>query len=52
LDAQLSPRLTWWIQENFAVECLHIRDLGLRDAEESKNLSNGARFRHGRNDEG
>ena len=33
-DAQLSPRLTRWIQENFAVECLHVRDIGLRDAED------------------
>jgi predicted nuclease of predicted toxin-antitoxin system len=34
LDAQLSPRLTRWIEEIFAVECLHVRDLGLRDAED------------------
>jgi len=34
LDAQLSPRLTRWIEENFGVECLHVRDLGLRDAED------------------
>ena len=34
LDSQLSPQLTRWIQENFAVECLHVRDLGLRDAED------------------
>jgi predicted nuclease of predicted toxin-antitoxin system len=34
LDAQLSPRLRRWIGENFGVECLHVRDLGLRDAED------------------
>ena len=34
LDAQLSPRLAGWIAETFDVECLHIRDLGLRDAED------------------
>ena len=34
LDAQLSPRLTRWIQENFGVECFHVRDLGLRDADD------------------
>ena len=34
LDAQLSPRLAWWIEETFGVECLHVRDLGLRDAED------------------
>jgi len=31
LDAQLSPQLTQWIAENFAVDCYHVRDLGLRD---------------------
>ena len=34
LDAQLSPRLTRWIEETFEVECLHVRDLGLRNAED------------------
>lgn len=34
LDAQLSPRLTRWVEETFGVECLHIRDLGLRNAED------------------
>ncbi len=34
LDAQLSPRLARWIEETFEVECFHIRDLGLRDAED------------------
>ena len=34
LDAQLSPRLTRWIEETFGVECLHVRDLGLRNAED------------------
>ena len=34
LDAQLSPRLTRWISENFGVECLHVRNLGLQDAED------------------
>ena len=32
LDAQLSPRLTRWIEETFGVECLDVRDLGLRNA--------------------
>ena len=36
LDAQLSPRLTPWIEENFGVECLHVREVGLRDAEDSE----------------
>jgi predicted nuclease of predicted toxin-antitoxin system len=34
LDAQLSPRLARWIEETFAVECLHVRDLGLRNADD------------------
>jgi len=34
LDAQLSPRLARWIEETFEVECSHVRDLGLRDAED------------------
>lgn len=34
LDAQLSPRLTRWIEEHFGVECLHVRDVGLRTAED------------------
>lgn len=34
LDAQLSPRLGQWIAETFGGECLHVRDLGLRDAED------------------
>lgn len=34
LDAQLSPRLARGIEETFGVECFHVRDLGLRDAED------------------
>ena len=36
LDAHLSPQLAPWITETFGVECLHIRDLGLRDAEDAE----------------
>lgn len=32
LDAQLSPALAPWIQANFPVTCLAVRDVGLRDA--------------------
>jgi predicted nuclease of predicted toxin-antitoxin system len=35
LDAQISPRLARWIEETFTVECLHVRDLGLRNAEDA-----------------
>ena len=34
LDAQLSPRLARWIEENFGVDCLPVRDFGLRDSED------------------
>ena len=32
LDAQLSPLLADWINENFNVSCMAVRELGLRDA--------------------
>ena len=35
LDAQLSPQLSRWIAETFGVACVHVRDLGLRDAEDA-----------------
>ncbi len=38
LDAQLSPLLARWIEETFEVECLPVRDLGLRDAETKRHL--------------
>jgi len=35
IDAQLSPALAKWIDENFAtIEAVAVRDLGLRDAED------------------
>lgn len=36
LDAQLSPQLARWIAESFAVECRHVRDIGLRESEDSE----------------
>jgi predicted nuclease of predicted toxin-antitoxin system len=36
LDAQISPHLCPWIAGRFAVEVEHIRDLGLREAEDQK----------------
>jgi predicted nuclease of predicted toxin-antitoxin system len=36
LDAQLSPQLARWIAETFGVECVHVRDLGLRNAEDTE----------------
>ena len=32
LDAQLSPRLARWITEQFALDAVPLRELGLRDA--------------------
>ena len=34
IDAQLSPRMARWIEETFAVGCRHVRDIGLREAED------------------
>lgn len=36
LDAQLSPRLPTGIEEAFDVQCIHVRDLALRNAEDSE----------------
>lgn len=36
LDAQISPRLARWIEETFHVQCLHVRDLGLRNTEDTE----------------
>ena len=36
LDAHLSPHLARWITETFGGECLHVRDLGLRNAEDTE----------------
>ena len=32
VDAQLSPRIAKWICDVFNLNCLHIRELGLRDS--------------------
>jgi predicted nuclease of predicted toxin-antitoxin system len=34
LDAHISPKLCPWIRRQFAVDAIHIRDLGLRYAED------------------
>jgi len=34
VDAHISPKLCPWIRRQFAVEALHVRDLGLREAED------------------
>jgi predicted nuclease of predicted toxin-antitoxin system len=34
IDAQLSPAIASWINANFKVEAVALRDLGLRDSED------------------
>ena len=34
IDAQLSPAIANWINNNFAVQAVAVRDIGLRDAED------------------
>lgn len=34
IDAQLSPAIAVWIEDNFNVKTFALRDLGLRDAED------------------
>src|SRR4051794_22256573 len=34
LDAQLSPAIADWVSSEFGIECIALRDLGLRDAED------------------
>lgn len=36
IDAQLPPSLATWLNENFSVHAVAVRDLGLRDAADSK----------------
>ena len=39
IDAQLSPAIAFWIEENFNVKAFALRDLGLRDAEYEKSTA-------------
>ena len=36
LDAQVSPKLRPWIRRAFKIDVVHVRDLGLREAEDPK----------------
>ena len=36
IDAQMSPAIAAWVSNNFAVNAVAIRDLGLRDAEDKE----------------
>ena len=35
LDAHISPKLAPWIQDTFGIDVLHVRDLNLKEAEDS-----------------
>jgi len=41
LDAHLSPRIAGWIHDNLGHEAMALRDLGLRDAEDTDIFSKG-----------
>ena len=36
IDAQLSPAIASWIRQNFTVDAVALRDIGLRDAEDEE----------------
>jgi len=36
LDAQLSPQIAKWICDNFKLNCVHVRELGLRDSTDTQ----------------
>ena len=36
IDAQLSPAITVWVENNFNVDAFALRDFGLRDAEDEE----------------
>jgi len=38
IDAQISPSMAAWIEENFAVEAKAVRDLDLREATDQEYL--------------
>lgn len=35
IDAQISPAIAFWIKHNFAIDAVSLRDIGLRDAEDT-----------------
>ena len=36
IDAQLSPAIAQWISQNFPMDAIALRDIGLRDAEDAE----------------
>lgn len=41
VDAQLPPQLALWLTDTFSVEAFSLRDLGLRDAEDTEIFEKG-----------
>ena len=41
LDAHLSPRIAGWIRDNLSYESIALRDLGLRDADDTEIFARG-----------
>lgn len=35
LDAQISPQIAQWISQHFKIQCIALRDIGLRDADDT-----------------
>jgi len=42
LDAQLSPQLAGWMEATFGIQCRHVRDLDLREAQDPEIMKNPA----------
>ena len=36
IDAQISPAIALWIRQNFPIDAIALRDIGLRDAEDEE----------------
>lgn len=49
LDAQISPALAVWLRMRFDLDAVGVRDLGLRDAEDTEIFAAAARARSCRN---
>ena len=45
IEAQLPPSIALWIRQNFPVEAVALRDLGLRDAEDEEIFHSAKRDR-------
>ncbi|HWB54801.1 MAG TPA: DUF5615 family PIN-like protein [Tepidisphaeraceae bacterium] len=46
IDAQLSPQLASWLKQSFNIDAHHIRDLGLRNAEDDEIFAAARKVEH------